>query len=431
VSTEDPTQATPEPEDPTQAATPAHELAIPLDPRLMLRERGVRGYWDVFVRRVQAGELGSIPVVVGLVIIFVVFQLLDSRFLSANNLSNLVQQMSAVGIISIGIVLVLLLGEIDLSVGSVSGLTSAILAVLNVSHGWATVPAILAALLAGAAIGLFHGFFFAKIGVPAFVVTLAGLIAWQGFQLKVLGDQGTINFDFNGGIAKLANTFYTPEVGYTIVAVVVGLYVLAMIVGDRRRARAQLPARPLSETVLRAVLLAVALVIVVYIMNKARGLPLALVIFGGLVVIFDLILRRTLYGRYVFAVGGNPEAARRAGINVAMIRITVFMLCSTLAAAGGIMAASRLYAVNQSSGGSDVLLNAIAAAVIGGTSLFGGRGSAYSALLGILVIQSITNGMLLLNLGTDVRFIITGAVLLAAVTVDAAARRGREASGRA
>ncbi len=430
MSTDDPTQAT-EPEDPTKAATPAEELAIPLDPRLMLRERGLKGYWEVFLRRMRAGELGSIPVVVGLVVIWVVFQLLDSRFLSANNLSNLVQQMSAVGIISIGIVLVLLLGEIDLSVGSVSGLTSAILAVLNVTHGWATVPAILAALLAGTAIGAIHGFFFAKIGVPAFVVTLAGLIAWQGLQLTVLGSQGTINFDFNGGIAKLANTYYTPGVGYAIVAVVIGVYVLAMLAGARRRASANLPARPLSETVLRAVFLAIALVVVVWIMNKARGLPLALVIFGGLVVIFDLILRRTLYGRYVFAVGGNPEAARRAGINVAMIRMTVFMLCSTLAAAGGIMAASRLYAVNQSSGGSDVLLNAIAAAVIGGTSLFGGRGSTYSALLGILVIQSITNGMLLLNLGTDVRFMITGGVLLAAVTVDAVARRGREASGRA
>jgi D-xylose transport system permease protein len=430
MSTEDPTRPT-EPEDPTKAAGAVGELAIPLDPRLMVRERGLRGYWDVLVQRTKAGELGSMPVIVGLVVICVVFQLLDSRFLSATNLSNLAQQMSAVGIISIGIVLVLLLGEIDLSVGSVSGLTSAILAVLNVSHGWAVVPSILAALLAGTAIGLIQGFFFAKIGVPAFVVTLAGLIGWQGLQLTVLGDQGTINFDFNGGIAKLANTFYTPGVGYAMAAVVVGLFVLAMIVGARRRARAQLPARPLSETVLRAVFLAIALFLVVWIMNKARGLPLALVIFGGLVVIFDLVLRRTLYGRYVFAVGGNPEAARRAGINVAMIRITVFALCSTLAAAGGIMAASRLYAVNQSSGGSDVLLNAIAAAVIGGTSLFGGRGSAYSALLGILVIQSITNGMLLLNLGTDVRFMITGAVLLAAVTVDAVARRGREASGRA
>jgi D-xylose transport system permease protein len=326
---------------------------------------------------------------------------------------------------------VLLLGEIDLSVGSVSGLTSAILAVLNINHGWAMVPAIVAALLAGAVIGLLHGLFFAKVGVPAFVVTLAGLIGWQGLQLTVLGTEGTVNFPFNGGVAKLANTYYTPEVAYAIVAIVIAVYVGSMLLGARRRASANLPARPLSETVLRAVLLAVALVVVVYVMNKARGLPLALLIFGGLVVMFDLILRRTLYGRYVFAVGGNPEAARRAGINVPMIRITVFVLCSTLAAAGGIMAASRLYAVNQSSGGSDVLLNAIAAAVIGGTSLFGGRGSTYSALLGILVIQSITNGMLLLNLGTDVRFMITGGVLLAAVTVDAVARRGREASGRA
>jgi D-xylose transport system permease protein len=418
-------------EDPTKAPGAADDLAIPLDPRLMLRERGVRGYWEVFIRRMKSGELGSIPVAVGLVVIWVVFQLLDSRFLSADNLSNLVQQMSAVGIISIGIVLVLLLGEIDLSVGSVSGLTSAILAVLNINHGWSTVPAIAAALLAGAAIGLVHGLFFAKVGVPAFVVTLAGLIGWQGLQLTVLGKDGTINFPFNGGVAKLANTYYTPAVGYTLVAIVIAGYVLAMLAGTRRRASANLPARPLSETVLRAVVLAVALIVVVYVMNQARGLPLALVIFGGLVVLFDLILRRTLYGRYVFAVGGNPEAARRAGINVAMIRVTVFMLCSTLAAAGGVMAASRLYAVNQSSGGSDVLLNAIAAAVIGGTSLFGGRGSTYSALLGILVIQSITNGMLLLNLGTDVRFMITGGVLLAAVTVDAVARKGRAASGRA
>jgi D-xylose transport system permease protein len=421
-------------DDPTKSAAAdaaGESLAIPVDPRLMLRERGLRGYFDVLVRRMRAGELGSIPVVVGLIVIWIVFQSLDSRFLSSANLSNLVQQMSAVGIISIGIVLVLLLGEIDLSVGSVSGLTSAILAVLNVNHGWPTLVAIAAAILAGAVIGLLHGLFFAKIGVPAFVVTLAGLIGWQGLQLTVLGKQGTINFPFDGGVAKLANTYYAPDLAYGIVAIVVGGYVLSMLVAARRRARAGLPARPLSEAVLRALILAVPLLVIVYVLDQSRGLPLALLIFGGLVVLFDLILRRTLYGRYVFAVGGNPEAARRAGINVTMIRVTVFMLASAFAAAGGVMAASRLYAVNQSSGGSDVLLNAIAAAVIGGTSLFGGRGSTYSALLGILVIQSITNGMLLLNLGTDVRFMITGAVLLAAVTVDAVARRGREASGRA
>jgi D-xylose transport system permease protein len=405
-------------------------LDIPLDPRLMLRERGVKGYWDVFIRRMKAGELGSIPVAVGLVVIWVVFQLLNDRFLSSENLSNLVQQMSAVGIISIGIVLVLLLGEIDLSVGSVSGLTSAILAVLNVNHGWATVPAIVAALAVGCTIGFLQGFFFAKIGVPAFVVTLAGLIGWQGLQLTVLGDEGTINFPFNGGVAKLANTFYTPEVGYTIVAAIIVIYALSMLRGARRRSSANLPARPMSEIVLRAVVLAIPLLIVVYVMNQYRGLPLALLIFGGLVVIFDLILRRTLYGRYVFAVGGNPEAARRAGINVTAIRVTAFVAASSLAAAGGILAASRLVAVNQSSGGSDILLNAIAAAVIGGTSLFGGRGRTYAALLGILVIQSITNGMLLLNVGSSVRFMVTASVLALAVAIDSLARKGRPGGAR-
>jgi D-xylose transport system permease protein len=419
------------PEDPTKAPAPHEALAIPLDPRLMLREHGVRGYFDVFLRRMKAGELGSIPVVVGLIVIWVVFQLLNSSFLSAQNLSNLVGQMAAVGMISIGIVLVLLLGEIDLSVGSVAGLSSAILAVLNVNHGWATIPAILAAVLAGAFIGLLHGVFFAKIGVPAFVVTLAGLIGWQGLQLTVLGNFGTINLPFNGGVAKLANTYYTAEVGYGIVVLVIIAYVLSMLVGARRRARAGLPARAVSEMVLRAVALGFVLLLVVWDMNKYKGLPLSLLIFGGFVVIFDLVLRRTLYGRYIFAVGGNPEAARRAGINVTMIRISVFVLCSTMAAAGAVMLASHGFQVGQSTGGNDELLNAIAAAVVGGTSLFGGRGSAYSALLGILVIQSIANGMLLLSLGTDVRSMITGAVLLAAVTLDAFARRGREASGRA
>jgi D-xylose transport system permease protein len=204
-----------------------------------------------------------------------------------------------------------------------------------------------------------------------------------------------------------------------------------MLVSARRRARANLPARPLSETVLRAVLLAVALVVVVAVMNGYRGLPLALLIFGGLVVIFDLVLRRTLYGRYVFAVGGNPEAARRAGINVSMIRITVFMLCSTMAAAGGVMAASRGFQVGQSSGGSDVLLNAIAAAVVGGTSLFGGRGTAFSALLGTLVIAAIASGLTLLNLDSSYRFIITGLVLAVAVAIDSVARKSRASHGRA
>ncbi|MDX6637373.1 MAG: D-xylose transport system permease protein [Solirubrobacterales bacterium] len=395
-------------------------------PRAML----VSGYTEL-QSRVRNGELGSIPVVLGLVVIWLVFQTQNSSFLSAENLSNLAQQMAATGTIALGIVLVLLIGEIDLSVGSVSGVTSAILAVMNVNNGMAAIPAILLALAAGLAIGAIHGFFFSRLGVPSFVVTLAGLIGWSGLQLTVLGQDGTINLAYNGGIAKLANTYYVAEIGYGIVIAITLAYAAVVIRGRRRRIAAGLEAVSLQTLLLRAALLGAALVVVVAVMNSYRGLPLALVIFGGLVIFFDLMLRHTVLGRRIFAVGGNAEAARRSGINVARVRFGVMMVASMMAAAGGVLAASRLYAVNQSSGASDVLLNAIAAAVIGGTSLFGGRGSAYSALLGILVIQSIANGMLLLSLGTDVRFMVTGGVLLAAVTIDALARRGQAARGLA
>ena len=391
----------------------------------------VTGAFGRMRRRVRAGELGSIPVVIGLIVIWIVFQAFNSAFLSSQNLSNLAQQMAATGTIALGVVLVLLLGEIDLSVGSVSGVTSAILAVLNVNQGMAAVPAVLLALAAGLAIGAIHGFFFTKVGVPTFVVTLAGLIGWQGLQLTVLGSDGTINFNFNGGIASLANTYYVASVGYGIAIGVAVVYAVSALLAMRRRQAAGLASRSPIEIGVRAVLLGGALVIVAAVMNGYRGVPLALLIFGGLVILFDLLLRRTVYGRQIFAVGGNAEAARRAGINVTRVRVTVMMLASMMAAAGGVLAASRLFAVNQSSGANDVLLNAIAAAVIGGTSLFGGRGSAYAALLGILVIQSIANGMLLLSLGTDVRFMITGAVLLAAVSLDAFARRGQRARGLA
>ena len=391
----------------------------------------IGGWLGTVRRRIKAGELGSMPVVIGLIVIWIIFQLLDSAFLSSENLSNLATQMAATGTIALGIVLVLLLGEIDLSVGSVAGVTSAILAVLNVNHGMAAVPAIALALVAGLVIGAIHGLFFTRVGVPTFVVTLAGLIGWQGLQLAVLGDEGTINFPFDGGVAKLANTFYVPEVGYAIAIGIAVVFAISAFVGMRRRVAAGLAARSPVAIVVRAVLLGVALSVVVAVMNGYRGVPLSLLIFGGLVALFDFVLRRTVFGRQIFAVGGNSEAARRAGINVRKVQVTVMMIGSMMAAAGGVLAASRLFAVNQSSGASDVLLNAIAAAVIGGTSLFGGRGSAYSALLGILVIQSITNGMLLLSLGADVRFMITGVVLLAAVSLDAFARRGQRARGLA
>ncbi len=414
--------------------TTEQAAAVPedvIDPRLMVREHGLRGYWVIFRRRVRGGELGALPVVIGLVVIWTIFYIQEPRFLSAQNLTNLVLQATAVGLISVGIVLVLLLGEIDLSVGSVSGLCACVLAVLNIKQGWPAIPAILVAILVGALIGLIQGSIFTRFGVPSFVVTLAGLIGWQGVQLAVLGETGTINFPFDGPVAALTNTFFPPWVGYLLVLLAVGAYVGSALIGARRRAAAGLLTPPLIDTVLKAVGLGVLLVAAVLVFNSDRGTPLALLIFVGFVVFFDLILRRTRYGRSIFAVGGNVEAARRAGINVSLVRVTAFVLCSTMAAIGGILAASRLLAAGQSSGGGETLLYAIAAAVIGGTSLFGGRGSTYSALLGILVIFSIANGMDLLGLESSIKFMITGAVLLAAVILDAVARRGRAAHGRA
>ena len=418
----------------TETAEPATGAAVPqdvVDPRLLVREHGLRGYWVIFKRRVRGGELGALPVVIGLVVIWTIFVSQEPRFLSAQNLTNLLLQVAATGTISVGIVLVLLLGEIDLSVGSVSGLCACVLAVLNIKHGWAVVPAIIAAVLVGTLIGLLQGLIFTRFGVPSFVVTLAGLIGWQGVQLAVLGKTGTVNFPFNGGVAALTNTFFPPWVGYALVGLAVAAYAASALADSRRRVAAGLPGRPLADTVLKAVGMAVLLLAAVLVLNSDRGTPLALIIFVGFVVLFDLLLRRTRYGRSIFAVGGNVEAARRAGINVSLVRVSVFALCSTMAAIGGILAASRLLAANQSSGSGEVLLYAIAAAVIGGTSLFGGRGSTYSALLGILVIGSIANGMDLLGLESSIKFMITGAVLLAAVVLDAVARRGRTAHGRA
>ena len=381
-------------------------------------------------RRVTQGELGSLPVVIGLVVIWIVFQAKNDRFLTSGNLTNLVLQIAAVGTISVGVVLVLLLGEIDLSVGVVSGLAAGVTAVLNVKHDVPAVPALLCGLGVGLAIGVFQGLFVSRLLVPSFVVTLAGLVGWQGLHLQVLGSTGTINLKPNL-ITQLTTTFFTDAVGWALGVAAVGVYVLVKVGEFRRRRAAGLPGGSPQAIVLRSVVVGAAVLTGVAVLNNDRGVPLAAVILVGFVVVFDLITRRTTYGRHIFAVGGNKEAARRAGISVQNIQLSVFALCSMMAAAGGILAASRLLAVNQSSGSGDTLLNAIAAAVIGGTSLFGGRGTVWSALLGSLVIGSISNGMDLLAYSSSVKFMVTGAVLLAAVTIDATARRGRVSAGRA
>ncbi|WP_017588593.1 sugar ABC transporter permease [Nocardiopsis ganjiahuensis] len=400
------------------------------DPRLLATVASPSGWLQALRRNLRGGELGAVPVIVGLLLIAIVFQSMNDRFLSPQNLSNLTVQIAAVGLMTTGVIMVLLLGEIDLSIGSVSGLSAGVLAVLAVRHGVSEWVAIGAAVGVGLLVGLLHGFIFAKMGVPAFVVTLAGLLGWQGVHLYLMGGDGSINTSSSGPIAMLTQTYFVPVVGWFLVLLALVLYLVSVLTVERKRRLAGLPYKPLSEVLFRAVLLALPLVGGVWILNQYKGVPLAFLIFVGFVVVLDLVLRKTRYGRMVYAVGGSSEAARRAGINVDLIRISVFGIASTLAALGGVMLVSRNFAASVSTGGGAELMMAIAAAVIGGTSLFGGRGNAYSALLGGLVLGAITSGLLLLQMDTSVRFMITAAVLLIAVVLDAVSRRGRKTHAR-
>ena len=391
-------------------------------------------------QRLRAGELGALPVIVALAIIWTYFQTQESAFLSGRNLSNLVLQIAVTGTIAIGIVLVLLLGEIDLSVGSVAILCSAILGAAVVRHGWSWWAGILLMILIGVAIGAFQGFWFAVIGVPSFVVTLAGLLGWQGVQQRVLGTTGTINV-FESHISAITTSFLPHVWGWIVAIAASALYAVTRVQEQLRRRHAGLPAHPIIVVAFRTMILAAIALLTVAVLNGAlkgvwvfgdyeSGVPTAGVILLGLVIFFAWLTTRTTFGRYVFAVGGNAEAARRAGINVALIRITVFSLAGTMAAIGGLIQTSRLGASSLALDPGPITLEAIAAAVIGGTSLFGGRGNVWSALLGALVIGSVANGLDLQTQPSYVKLMVEGAILLAAVTLDAVARRGRAAAGR-
>jgi D-xylose transport system permease protein len=402
-----------------------------IDERL-LEDSSPRALVEGFLRRLRSGELGMLPVIVGLVVIWIVFYAQNSRFLSSRNLVELSLDSATIGMISIGVVLVLLLGEIDLSIGSVSGVSGAILAVLLVYHGWALPAAILASVASGLAIGVFYGLLYTRFGVPSFVITLAGLLAFLGLQLAVLGSNGTVNLPVSSGLVDFANfKFLSPVVSY-VLAVLAGVaYFVFRAATIRRRVAANLSAPSVRSAAVRAVLIIAAIAAGAYYLNLDRGIGYMPLLWIFTVVIMDLLLRRTTWGRHVFAVGGNEEASRRAGIAVDRVYISVFALCSGFAAVGGVLAAARLQSVAQSSGGTDTNLMAIAAAVIGGTSLFGGRGSTYAALFGMLVLQSITSGLNLIGVEAEVRYMVTGAVLLLAVTIDSLSRRARRSSGRA
>lgn len=392
---------------------------------------GVRAGVELLLARIRGGDLGSIPVAAGLVVIAAVFQTLNPVFLSPTNVGNLTMQTAATGTIALGIVLVLLLGEIDLSVGSVSGLAAAVLAVTFVQLQWALVPAVIAAVAVGCLVGLLYGLVYTRFGVPSFVITLAGLLGFLGLQLWVLGSSGSINLPLDSWIVQFAQQMFLPWWASYLLAVLAGAgYAWSRVREARRRAAANLVSQGYREIALRAGLLLALLVVAVWYLNLSRGVGVMFLFFLVLVVVLDFALSRTRWGRAVYAVGGSVEAARRAGIRVDRIYLSVFALCSSLAAVGGILAAARLAAANQSSGGGDTNLTAIAAAIIGGVSLFGGRGTAYAALLGIFVIQSISSGLTLLNLDSSVQFMVTGAVLVLAVIVDSLSRRKRAASGR-
>jgi D-xylose transport system permease protein len=371
------------------------------------------------------------PAIVGLVIISAVFQTLNSRFLSPENITNLALQVTAVGTIAIGVVLVLLLGEIDVSIAATSGVCGAFLAVLYVQLGWNPFVALGAAILLGACIGGIQGFAVTWLGVPGFIITLAGLMTLGGIQLFLLGDASAINLPFDGPIVQLTTTFFPAWVGWALVAVVLLAYVFFRSREVRRMLASGLPTTGYTSVAVRGAGLAVVLVVGAFAFNQDRGVPLAFVIFVALVVFAEFILKNTRYGKHVFAVGGDVEAARRNGVRVNAIRVSVFASASAFAALGGVLAASRLSAATLTAGAGDVLINAIAAAVIGGTSLFGGRGTVYSALVGILVIGAIANGMNLLSLEPAVKFTVTGIVLALAVATDALTRKlGRSRGGR-
>ncbi len=386
---------------------------------------GAKGTMDALLRRVVGGQVNYVPVIIGIVLIWVVLVFLtDGAFASPRNLVNLSMQLAATGTIALGLVFVLLLGEIDLSAGAVSGLAAAVVGVTNVNLGVPGPLAVLLAIATGAAVGAFQGSWITAFRVPAFIVTLAGLLAWDGLKLFVLGDTGSVNV--RDPFILSFTTIFFDGITLWLIGLALVAYVTWRLLGRRaRRNKAGLAVDPIGVPITLIVVTAVAVAAVVLVLNRDRGLSLAFLVLLILLVLLDIMLQRTRVGRMIFAIGGNAASAVRAGLPVRRVTIFVFVLGSSLAAFGGVIATSRSLAVTQSAGTAEVLLNAIAAVVIGGTSLFGGRGGVWSALLGIFVIQSISNGMDLLSLDISIKLLVTGAVLLLAVTFDAVTRTQR------
>ena len=420
------------PESVTEAAASSAELAVA--PEIVANSLGE--YLRAWAARIRAGDSGILPVIVGLIVIAIIFQSQNSNFLTAGNLVNLLVQGAAITLLGLGEVFALLLGEIDLSIGFVAGVAGVIAAELVAfPHNWPWWGAVALALLVTAVIGLVQGTIITRLGLPSFVVTLAGLLGFQGVMLMMVGQGGTVPIA-SDVINDFANGNMTVGAGWVLTALLIVGYAGLTWWRDQRRRASGLVAPPVSLTVLKIAAVAVAGVALVLICNANRGLlvpiqgvPWVVLIVLGVLAAWSVLLGRTRFGRYVYAIGGNAEAARRSGVNLARIRTTAFILCSLTAGIAGIVYASRLRSVSTNLDGGTLVLYAVAAAVIGGTSLFGGRGRPLHAVLGGVVIAAIANGMGLLGMAAATQLIVTALVLLAAVTIDAVARRGRTAVG--
>ena len=393
----------------------------------------MREYWN----RVRGGDIGSLPAILGLVVLFIVFSLANDKFLSTLNLANLITQSGSICVLAMGLVMVLLLGEIDLSAGVAGGVSAAIVGLTMTDHDQPWFLAVIIGVVAGAVIGFVIGVLVSKLGIPSFVVTLAFFLALQGVNLKLIGQGGSIGID-DDVIRGLTIKNVPVTVGWILAILLVLAYAAISLNRHRVQIAKNLAHDPLVLVVIKIVVFAAIILGVTGLLNANRslnpvfpieGIPWVLPVVAVLLIFWTFILDRTTYGRHLYAVGGNAEAARRAGINVGFIKISAFVICSSMAAVSGILAASYAGKVSPGSGGGNVLLYAVGAAVIGGTSLFGGRGRAIDAIIGGVVIATIANGLGLLNQASYINFLVTGGVLLLAASVDAISRRRRSASG--
>lgn len=420
----------PDPATEPPTGTAARNAAAEVPPEVVAHS--LRDYLAVASVRIRAGQAGALPVVGGMVVIAVLFQALDSHFLTAGNLVNLLVQAAVFSLLGMAEVFVLLLGEIDLSVGYVAAVGGVIMAdLVGPAHGWPWWGAVAVALLACAGIGLLQGLLVARLGVPSFVVTLGGLLFWEGVMLRILGNGGTIPIN-DSVINDIASANLSTTASWVVMLVLVALFAAITARRDVRRRRGGLVAQPAAVAVLKVLLVLAGGVALVLLCNTDRGVlvpiagvPYVVLLVLGVLVTWTFLLMRTKLGRYIYAIGGNAEAARRAGINVVLVRTVTFMLCSFTAGVAGIVYASRLRSISTSVDGGTLVLYAVAAAVIGGTSLFGGRGRALHGVIGGLVIAGIDNGMGLLGFSASSKYMVTALVLIAAVTIDVVARRGR------